>query len=216
MKGALSLTALLLTAAFVPSAIAQTPRPVRHELKYDFVLVRKGEEGVASWGNWESGEQVRLKEKGPGLYVRKNGTTYVITDPDTVRKADAAIDDFKLTTHKLKEARHFEKNERKSKEIAAQSREQAEIGRKIQEAARAYAEAVRNGGDPQAEARFRAQMDEFHAKMGTSARKGWDSEAFGREMGQFGREMAAAAGATGDKIVGYIDEAFARGLARPV
>lgn len=218
MKALLALTAILV-AAYLPSSVAAQSAHREHgRLKYDFALVRKGERGMASWGSWDQSEQERLRSRGPGLYVQKDGKTYVITDADTVRKADQAIEEFKRTSKKLGGVRRAQKDERRTKEMAAQAKEQAELGRKINEAAEAYAKEVQEGDDPEAEARLKATMDELQAKMRNSSksRKGWDSQAFGREMEQFGRQMEEAANATGQRIIGYIDEAFARGLAKPV
>jgi len=185
------------------------------ERKYDFALVRKSG-GMASWGSWNWSEQFR--SKGPGLYVKKGDQTYVITDAETIKRAEAAMEEFKRVGDKMKQSRHARKNEAHAKAMAETSKEQEEIGRQMREASEEFEREFKNGANPEAERRYHEKMERLGEKMKAVSKKHrvWNSEAFSKEMEQFGRQMEAAGKVAGDKIVRLIDIAFEKGLARKV
>lgn len=214
-------TPAFLAVLLVAASVSATQRHVTMAgRKLDFALIRKSD-STANWGSWETSEIERLRSKGPGLYVKKEGATYVITDPATLEKVEGELKSFRETMAKLKDStRRSQADVRKQKEFEAHTKEVGELGRQIGELVREHTMHVREGRrDAAEEAQYERRLKELTEKIkaNTSPRRGgWDPGAFGRQMGEFGRKVSEAARDSGDRIGVVIDGAFSRGLARKV
>lgn len=181
--------------------------------KYSFAIVNP-DGSINCSGSWNSDEFKRLKEhsKDTRMYVRKDGTMYVIEDKATIRQAQEA---FKPLLELSKQHAHTGKSAEKAGQAAG------EFGKKLSELIN---EQVRlrhelaGAKDEKERERIEAKIKDLAERQkelskNFSADTGWTKE-MGKQMGEWGRKMGEAGKEADAKVTKLIDAAFDKRLAR--
>jgi len=188
------LAALSASAMFVAPAAAADER-------INYVLFSPGTESVSMSGSTDDIRRARTLRRGQEalLYVREDGSAYVIRDPATLAQARDLF--------------------RPEEELGAR---QGELGRRQGELGRQQGElgaeqgrlgALQANATPREAAQLAIQQGELGRRQGELGARQGD---LGRQQGELGREQARLAHIAQEKLQALVADAIRRGLAQRV
>jgi len=199
------LAALALTGAVLASGL-QT-----HKYSYAFVT----KDGKDVMENWDGGQdQSKMHAPGPDrIYVKKDGKLFVITDAASIAKFKKAMEPVLKIA-----AKQTALGEQQSKIGEAQSKigeKQSKLGEEMGKIGEQMGQQPSQDEMGKLQARMNAlqkQMDQLNDQMSEPSKK---QDELGRKQDALGKQQDKASAEAEIKIDSIIDDAFARGLAKP-
>jgi bla regulator protein blaR1 len=217
-----ALVVIAFTAVATSLAGAQSVTSYGQNQKYSYALTGKEGHSFVNNGDGKDFWSARQKGKADTLYVRKSGKTYTITDKATIAQMRKAIEPMVKIGKKQGEigAQQSKIGEQQSKIGEKQGelgRQMGEVGSQMGElATRQYSDEDREAKQEQLQKKMEVlqnQMDKLNGLMDKPSRQ---QEELGKKQGELGKQQEKASVEAQGKIEKIIDEAFAKGLAKPV
>ena len=204
-----------------PTARTQSIHSVGIERKYEFAIV-SADGSTHSWGSWNTSDIKKMGGTGDRIIVKKkDGTQYVITDKRTYEAASKAIEPvMELGRQQGQLGRQQGELGRKQGELG---RQQGEYGQEMGRLAREMSQLAHSDDSGRTKERrdeLRRQMEANGESMKALGEKqkslGEQQKALGERQGELGKKQGEAAKKADGAITRLLDEAFTKGLAKPI